>query len=67
MKFRMKRFDEIDSQPSQSMIRQKVPPAKGPMQRDSGGSFLGKERTTNTDGFKPLEKEINVVTSFNDW
>jgi hypothetical protein len=31
------------------------------------GSFIGKERTTQTDGFKPFEKEIYCVASFNDW
>lgn len=67
MKQRMKRFDEIDSTMSQSMGRQKPPQPKGLIRRDSQGSFVGKERTTNTDGFKPMEKEIYVVASFNDW
>lgn len=35
------------------MGRKQLPQPKGPMRRDSVGSFIGKERTTNTDGFKP--------------
>ena len=42
------------------------PNQKGP-QYNQENSMVGKQRTTQTDGFKPTEKEVFVVASFNDW
>lgn len=65
MEKRVKRFEEMSE--TMSIDRKKPQQPKGPIQRTQEGSFIGKERSTETDGFKPKEKEIYVVASFNEW
>ena len=67
---RMRRFEEIESIMSKSMRRPggRNEPVMEYAQYNKGGSMIGREdRTTETCGLKPREKELYVVASFNDW
>ena len=72
----MRRFDEIESVMSKSMQRKRVriegednPELRA--EYNKGGTWVFEDqiddRTTETGGLKPLEKELFVVASFNDW
>ena len=66
----MRKFEEIESIMSKSMCRPggRDEPVMEYAQYNKGGSMIGREdRTTETCGLKPREKELYVVCSFNDW
>ena len=69
----MRRFEEIESVMSKSMHRRvRIEGEENPEFRaeyNKGGSwvFEDDDRTTETGGLKPREKELYVVGSFNDW
>ena len=66
----MHKFDELESIMSKSMRRPggRAEPQMEYAQYNKGGSMIGRDdRTTETCGLKPKEKEVYVVCSFNDW